>query len=133
MWNNNYNKPILVGHNVIYDIPFLQKLFWLEGESLESYLQGYKDPDGVFHPTYFDTMFLSRLKYLDKHGKHTLTDACKRESIELIDAHDAEKDTEGTVQLFKAFVNYLRSTSKGTNQSNESESKRGHFRKNFNF
>lgn len=107
------HKPILVGHNVTYDIPFLQHLFEFHNKDLSKYLSGYKDHKGVFHPNYIDTMWLSRVKTPIEKTKHTLEKAMDRENLTLFNAHSALDDVLGTLELFKSYTYKLRTNLKG--------------------
>ena len=104
-----YQKPVLIGHNITYDIPFLQYLFKFAKLDLSKYLSGHFDHFDEFQPTYLDTMWLSRLSDPESLRKHNLTDACKTEGIEHIDAHTALADVISTKSLMNVFVNKLRS------------------------
>lgn len=107
---SHYNKPIMVGHNITYDIPFIQFLMDLNRLDLSKVLSGYKDHLGVFHPNYFDTMWLSRAKTAEEGSKHTLTTSCQRAGVDLFDAHGAMTDVVATLELFKSYILLLRST-----------------------
>lgn len=111
---SRYHGLILVGHNIVYDIPFLQFLFHFYKKDLSKYLQGYFDHLGTFHPVYYDTMFLSRSKSIDENQKHSLIDTASREHVEIVDAHRAINDVIPTSEVFKNFILQLRnSTSSG--------------------
>src|SRR5690606_40439964 len=46
---SKYQKPILVGHNAGYDVPFLEDLFERCNVDLSKYVEGWYDRHGVFH------------------------------------------------------------------------------------
>lgn len=98
---SHLHKPIIVGHNVTYDIPFIQKAFELAGEDFSKYVSGWKDHKGTFQPHFFDTMWLSRQKWAEEGIKHTLSDVCERLGVDLFDAHGALSDTVATLECFK--------------------------------
>ena len=104
-----FTKPILVGQNVTYDIPFLQRLFSYKKLDLSKWLAGYKDHFGNFHPNYIDTCWLSRIKKAEEGMKHRLGDICQREKVDLVDAHEAFNDVIATLEVFKGYILALRS------------------------
>lgn len=106
---SHLHKPIIVGHNVTYDIPFVQKIFTLTKNDLSKYLSGWKDDNGVFHPHFIDTMWLSRQKWNNEGIKHNLTALCDRLGVDLFDAHGALSDTVATLECFKKLTSCLRS------------------------
>lgn len=126
--DKKYEKPLLVGHNVTFDIPFWQYLFDIVKMDLSKYLTGYKDHKGVFHPIYLDTMWLSRLKWIGKADKHGLGNTMQRAGLEFYDAHRAMPDVIATLDLFKFIATNLRSE-----VSNENEMTISNFRENFKF
>lgn len=126
---SNFHKLILIGHNVGYDIPFLQYLFKLHKKDLSDYLQGHYDHTGTFTPACIDTMYLSRFMSLDDTLKHSLINVAEREGIELIDAHNAMNDTVATMEVFKRYLLKLRNKSSFSAKSQQQSS----FRENFKF
>lgn len=97
-----HKKTILVGHNIGFDIGFLQAVFKREKVDLSKFFAGYIDYEKNFQPSYIDTMYLSRNKN-PLLNTHTLTDACIREDVELSGAHRAMNDVEATLDLFKKY------------------------------
>ena len=98
---SHFHKPIIVGHNVTYDIPFIQHAFDLMGEDLSKYVSGWKDQNRTFQPHFIDTMWMSRQKWAEEGMKHTLSDLCGRLGVDLFDAHGALSDTVATLECFK--------------------------------
>lgn len=121
---SKFHKIILVGHNVVYDIPFLQELFRLCRKDLSKYIQGYMDHNCNFTPVFFDTQFLSRAKSVDESAKHNLSEVSKREGVELIDAHRAMNDVIATSSVFKKYINAIRNSNVGSGPSIQESSKR---------
>lgn len=119
--SSKFHKIILVGHNVIYDIPFLQYLFKLFNKDLDKYIEGYRDAYGNFQPVFFDTQYLSRARSTDEKLKHNLTDVAFREGIELIDAHNAMPDTLATKNVFVSFLHSFRNSKLSNNQSESTQ------------
>jgi DNA polymerase III alpha subunit (gram-positive type) len=104
-------KPILVGHNITFDIPFLTNIFKRANIPLKEYVSGYED-NGVFIPHHIDTMFLT--KGADGHKdektvKFSLIESVRRHSGDIADAHRALNDVIATASLFRHFMSKLRS------------------------
>ena len=59
--NSRYKKPILVGHNITFDIGFIQQTFKDCKIDLSKYIAGEKDFFGNFFPTFIDTIHISKL------------------------------------------------------------------------
>lgn len=110
---SKFHKIILAGHNVGYDIPFLQYLFKICKKDLSKYLQGYYDAHGNFQVIYFDTQFLSRVKSTDEAHKHNLMDMAIREGFEMVDAHQAMTDVVATAEVLKKYIFTLRNSGAG--------------------
>ena len=107
--------PVLVGHNVKFDIKFLRYVFHLHGQDLFNYIS----------IDTFDTQRLSNLTWKSqlKSGEAQamrLGICCKRAGIELVDAHGAMADVEATTKLFIYFIDRLISS---TTSSGEKEKK----------
>lgn len=128
MSGSNFHKIILAGHNVGYDIPFLQYLFKLCKKDLSKYVQGYMSHTGEFVPADFDTQYLSRIKSTDENMKHNLTEVSGREGIELVDAHEAMADVCATAEVLKKYIMTLRNSSDSFEKQEVST-----FRKDFQF
>lgn len=104
-------KPILCGHNIIkFDNPFLAKLLTVVRKDLYNIIN--KD-------CILDTMWWSRMRTPvdeDDFGKHNLGDACKREGIEIIDAHRAMQDTAANARLVVSYLKHLRGSGEAISQ-----------------
>jgi len=122
-----YKKPILVGHNVAYDVGFLLYLFAYAKVDLSKLVAGYFDHFDTFHPTFLDTMYMSRISDPHNRLKHGLGDACKRAEIELFDAHTALADTKATAKLHQWFTTRMRSGSTEAVETTENRT-RDHFK-----
>lgn len=105
---SHLHKPILVGHNVVYDIPFVQFIFDFAKSDLSKYLSGWKDHKGTFHPHFIDTMWLSRQKWSNQELKHNLAAVAERCEVDLFNAHGALSDTVATLEIFKKLTVALR-------------------------
>ena len=110
---SSFHKFILGGHNVTYDIPFLQYAFKLCKKDLSKYVQGYYDAYGNFQPVFIDSQYLSRLKSTDEDDKHKLEIVANREGFDFSDAHDAMNDTLITAEILKKYILLLRSSGEG--------------------
>ena len=98
---SHLHKPVLVGHNVVYDIPFIQHIFDWNKSDLSKYVSGWRDHKGTFHPSFMDTMLMSRNKWAEEGMKHNLGALCERLGVDLFDAHGALSDTVATLECFK--------------------------------
>jgi len=110
---SSFHKFILAGHNVVYDIPFLQYAFKLCKKDLSKWIQGYYDAYGNYQFVFIDSQFLSRLKSVDEDEKHKLEIVANREGFEINDAHDALNDTLVTAEIIKKYILALRNTGEG--------------------
>lgn len=122
--------PILVGHNVTFDIPFLEDLARRTQTDLSKYISGYTNAQGEFVPDYIDTMH--QLKLADGHKdakiKFSLVEGVRRHAGDLADGHRAMNDVVATCDLFRAFVSKLRSSNNSSVKVNDGS---GLVRKNF--
>lgn len=105
-------KPILVGHNPIFDIGFLQQLQKYTGFAFEKFLDSKLDFHGNYVYTLLDTIQFAHLKYAtDPYVKgFKLTECVEREGLDVFNAHSALDDVKATKELFKVFVKSLRFT-----------------------
>lgn len=124
-------KPILVAHNVLFDISFLQQVFDHTGEKLEDHIQGKKDFYGNFIPQYVDTVELSKNKWnreADEIKNYKLETCCIKAGIDVVDTHRAINDTIALKELFIYLTKCLRQQSDGMQVTEEFR-----FRKTFEF
>ena len=109
------SDPILVGHNLEFDLGFLEYLFATVDKNLYEYVQR----------LFYDTMWLTRsieagTKEADVN-RYTLEACCERYGITHINAHSAEKDVQSTSTLFQKLI---RSRSPHKNQTDGNETER---------
>lgn len=97
--------PILVGHHITYDIPFIQYLFIYSKTDLSKYLSGYYDQFDTFQPHFIDTMWMSRMIWEEKNA---LSEVAPKLGIELFDAHQALNDVVATKAIHIEFMKLLR-------------------------
>lgn len=95
-------KPILVGHNIIFDIAFIRRAFQSCKKNLGDYVSS---NNGEI--AYFDTLLMAKHYWLNEKG-HRLEDCLKRVGINLTDAHRAMNDVLGTTKLFSFFMGKLK-------------------------
>lgn len=118
--NTHTKKPILVGHNVQFDISFLQQIFKETKNDLSKYFNGKLDFFGKFYPDYQDTQTLAKFAYGwdDNFNSFKLGNCIQRAGQTLTDAHKAINDVIGTKELLIHFVNKLREEGdiKGSNK-----------------
>ena len=77
-------KPILVGHNIPFDLNFLFHFFIYTGKMKEfsDVFNGTEDIFGNFHPQMIDTMTLSRMAFADDPEVTTYEDAAFGQGID---------------------------------------------------
>lgn len=107
-------KPILVGHNITFDINFYLKLFELAKVDLSKYLHGKKDCYGNWSPIYIDTLATSNMKFGGTEIPNLKLATCVDfTGVQLIDCHRAIDDTIMTKEMFIAHCASIRGSSKG--------------------
>lgn len=111
------DKPVLIGHNIVFDKKFLKYIFDYKKKNLYDYIDDSE----------FDTLRLMKFrerndKDQDKY-KYNLTACCDRCGIKLKSAHGAQADITATFELFK----YLMSKDDTTNVKQESNKQRNFF------
>lgn len=109
-------KPVLVGHNLKFDIGFLHQIFSIAKKDLSKYVQGDFDYFGNFQPVYLDTLSLSRLAWGNDETmpNYKLESCIEKAGLELNDAHRAMNDVKGTVELFTHIARKTRSSGEST-------------------
>lgn len=107
---SGFSKPMIVGHNLAFDIPYLQTLFKLAKQDLSKYILGVKDHHDVWYPAYKDTMHISK-ECWPKEEVFKLGVCCARAGIEIYDAHRAINDVVATCDLLRYFWFRMRSDS----------------------
>lgn len=101
--SHNTRKPVIVGHNVAFDIAFLEKAFELAGKDMS---KCFAQNNGIY--LHIDTLQLSRLKWgiglkSDDNQSFNLTNCMMRAGIEMVDAHGAMNDVLATKALLEFF------------------------------
>jgi len=91
--------PIIVGHNVAFDIRFMSFNFEVMGWSLNDFVKDYHE----------DTMWLSRKAWQnDKDQALNLGACCEKVGITIENAHSALDDVMATYELFKFHIEVAR-------------------------
>ena len=108
--NTKGSKPILVGHNITFDLDFLEYIFDFCSKNLYDFV------DRISH----DTMRL--MEIYERKSKtnlsYKLESCCDRFGIKLKSAHGALNDSIATRELFKALMNNLTPDKSNNNSSN---------------
>lgn len=93
-------RLIPVGHNVTFDLRFINYALALEGKpTTEEWM----------YPNLIDTFSLGKMTWgLTGEEKLNLGACCERAKIRLTDAHGAMNDVEATAELFRWYVKKLR-------------------------
>ena len=110
-YKNKFIGVHLAGHNFAgFDMPFLRNMFEFCGDSLDKYVK-----------YVYDTQFLAYMR-AEEQENYKLGTCCKKEGVELVNAHHALDDTIGNAKLFLKYVELLRgigsmNTSQGFKQS----------------
>lgn len=121
---SNIKKPILLGHNIGFDIGFLNYAFDSVSENMSKNLDGFNIPfhkggkgkdssenyKEYFIPYFFDTLRIARIMWSNDPtvNKFDLTTCCRKAQLEEFDAHDAMNDVIATKDLFLFFLNKMR-------------------------
>lgn len=104
-------KPILAGHNVQFDIGFLDYAFDFCGKNLRDHVAV---NNGEI--TRIDTMNLAHLAWdgllsSSTNSSYSLSNCLKRVGVDLVEAHGAMNDVIATAKLLKFFRDKMRSES----------------------
>lgn len=97
-------KPVILGHNIPFDIRFMERLF-----------RGSKTPfNTLIADVFMDTMGDAKRAWPTIESLN-LTRCCEEAGIKLIGAHRAMPDVLATMQLFEFFTMKFRSSGKAVN------------------
>lgn len=98
--NKEMGRLVSVGHNVTFDIGFIDHALALEDKG---------DVTRWMFPNFIDTWGLAKLAWcVNKDEKTNLGASCERAGIRLTDAHGAMNDVEATAELLRWFQRQLR-------------------------
>ena len=90
-------KPIIVGHNIDFDISFLVEFFSFHKKDITDFVEEKTE----------DTMWWSRYRWQESVN-YKLGTCVSNAGLELVNAHRALTDTRATKELFKTFIRNLR-------------------------
>lgn len=113
--NSHTKKPILVGHNIGFDLGFLQSIFKEAKMDMSTLLDGTKDYYNNYRPLFIDTIVMSKLAWGNDEmmSNYKLGTCVEKSGGSLNDGHKAINDVIATKELLITFVNKLRSQSSG--------------------
>jgi len=110
---NSYTKKMcVVGHNIQFDIAFLQQLGKEGKVDWAKFIDGEQDFYGKWYPNYIDTLNFSKLVWGNDTNftSFKLTNCVEKAGVSIGDAHSALQDVIATKELLINFVNRLRSS-----------------------
>lgn len=91
-----WEYPVVVGHNVTFDLNFMETLFKKFGENVYDYINSMRLDTKVLE------LFL-RQSPQQQNLTYNLTVSCKRANYNLSNAHDAEGDVDATIHLLQYY------------------------------
>lgn len=108
-------KPIIVAHNALFEVGFLQHLQNEGGVPIDKLLHGQEDYYGNFIPSTIDTMHLAKFLWAAnvRQKQYTLEAVMERAGIPLIDAHRAMNDVLPSTDFMKWVIKMMRSAESG--------------------
>jgi DNA polymerase III epsilon subunit-like protein len=110
-------KPVLIGHNITFDIGFLQQVMNYAGRAgeFEKAFAGHPDFYGHFQPHYIDTIQLAKLLFAGERPvtSYKLELIAAHLGLELDDAHNADADVTTTLDIVRLCSLRLRNQSGG--------------------
>lgn len=108
--NTHTKKPVVVGHNIQFDISFLQQVMKESKNDISKYFDGKLDFYGKYYPDYLDTKRLAMLAFSndDNFTSFKLGNCIQKVGLNLTDAHKAINDVIATKEMLIKFVNRLR-------------------------
>lgn len=96
-YKNNKVKAVLCGHNFQgFDIPFIEGLFEFHKDDLWEYVRWVEDTQKM---AYYRAT---------EQTDYKLETCCRKEGVELVDAHRALNDTRANALLFMKYISVLR-------------------------
>ncbi len=111
------NLPILCGHNVAFDIGFLQTIFRVAGEDLTKHVLS---NNGTIK--HIDTMEVAIDCWNDNTKiSYALAACCERAGLGNFLAHSAMADTRITADLYRYFIGKLRGNAETPNKGGKTE------------
>lgn len=116
-------KPILVGHNVTFDIDFLHHLFYYGlgkdyQKLMKEILHGRIDRFGNFQPSYIDTWSVCK-PWFQEEGElydYKLATVSEKLGVDINNAHRAMNDVVSTTEVLRRYLINLRSSYSANHQ-----------------
>lgn len=120
-------KPIIMGHNIGFDIGFLVFAFNFCKVDITKFFDCNHDI-----PKSIDTLSLAKQKWAadEKMTSFNLSSCCSKAGVEITDAHHAMNDVRATKELFFYFTNGLRT---GSHEATEDTTQHTRIRNHFQF
>lgn len=110
------NRPVMIGHNVPFDLGMVGSLFERCGKDFSNYV----------NDTHIDTMALAK-QYDPTATSLALGSVCEKLGVPLKNAHTAMPDVVATSKVFTIFTNMLRGAEAGTITEDKVSKKRETF------
>lgn len=136
--SNIYSHPkyrlILSGHNIQFDIKFLQALFIRMNKKIQDFFNCSEDYYGNQYPNFIDSLRLSQILWGDDSSMvdHKLNTCIQKAGFELVNAHRAMSDVIGNKDLFTYIINRMRNNI-SSNDSKDENKEIVRFREKFKF
>ena len=110
-YSGTRQKVVLVGHNLGFDIDFLQSVAEYCKVDLSKLVDGHRNWKGDFCPRYMDTERESIALWGANTNikSYTLTKCCEKTGVDVTNAHRAMADVAVNTELFRYLVRRLRS------------------------
>lgn len=110
-------RPILVGHNVQFDIDFLHHMLYYGlgkdyQKAMKDVLHGREDRFGNFQPTYIDTWTICK-SWFQEEGElldYKLSTISEKLGVDINNAHRAMNDVTSTTEVLRRYLTNLRSS-----------------------
>lgn len=116
-------KPLLVGHNVIFDIGFLIAIFNFCKVNLSKYVATKEISSKEVQYGFFDTMHFAQIAHPTEILNHKLGTVAEFLGIEYDDGHRAAHDVKVTAEVASHYLSGLRG-GKTTSKNEVSDSRR---------
>ena len=106
-------KPVLVGHNVVFDLSFLQSIFKDAKLDPTTLFDGKKDYYNNYQYNTVDTIAESKKAWGDDDvmNSFNLTACVNKAGLEIVEAHKAMNDVVATKELLLVLINRMRNSS----------------------
>lgn len=108
-----WTSPIIVGHNVPFDIAFIEVLFYLADKKMSDC---FAHNNGIVY--HRDTQQMAR-DFWPNETSIKLESCCDRAGIRLVDAHGAMNDVIATKKLFDWYLARIRGSSGAVPQTED--------------